>query len=60
MDFWKAKYKKNIIEIQYEIFVKNFESNTKKILEYLNLKWEDQLLQYQKTCLLYTSPSPRD
>ena len=37
MDFWKAKYKKNIIEIQYEIFVKNFESNTKKILDYLNL-----------------------
>ncbi|RPG59500.1 MAG: sulfotransferase family protein [Flavobacteriales bacterium TMED235] len=49
MDFWKAKYKNNIVEIQYEIFVKNFESNTKKILEYLNLQWEDQLLQYQKT-----------
>ena len=49
MDFWKAKYKKNIVEIQYEIFVKNFESNTKKILDYLNLQWEDQLLQYQKT-----------
>ena len=49
MDFWTAKYKNNIIDIQYEIFVKNFEANTKKILDYLNLQWEDQLLQYQKT-----------
>ena len=48
MEFWRAKYKKNILEIQYEIFVKNFEVNTKKILDYLNLPWEDQLLQYQK------------
>ena len=49
IDFWTAKYKKNILDIQYEIFVKNFETNTKKILDYLNLQWEDQLLQYQKT-----------
>ena len=48
MEFWRAKYKKNILEIQYEIFVKNFEVNTKKILDYLNLPWEVQLLQYQK------------
>ncbi len=49
IDFWTAKYKKNILDIQYEMFVKNFETNTKKILEYLNLQWENQLLQYQKT-----------
>ena len=49
IDFWRAKYKKNILDIQYEMFVKNFETNTKKILDYLNLQWENQLLQYQKT-----------
>ena len=49
MDFWTKKYKKNILDIHYEIFVKDFEANTKKILDHLNLQWEDQLLQYQKT-----------
>ena len=49
MDFWKTRYKKNILDIQYEIFVKDFEANTKKILDHLNLQWEGQLLQYQKT-----------
>ena len=49
MDFWIAKYPKNVLDIQYEFFVKDFEANTKKILDHLNLQWEDQLLQYQKT-----------
>ena len=49
MDFWTKKYKKNILDIHYEIFVKDFEANTKKILDHLNLQWESQLLQYQKT-----------
>ena len=49
MDFWTSKYKKNILDINYEIFVKNFQANTRKILDYLNLRWEDRLLQYQKT-----------
>ena len=49
MDFWKKKYKKNILDVHYEIFVKDFEANTKKILNHLNLQWESQLLQYQKT-----------
>ena len=49
MDFWIKKYKKNILDIHYEFFVKDFGANTKKILDHLNLQWEDQLLQYQKT-----------
>ena len=49
MDFWIKKYKKNILDIHYEIFVKDFGANTKKILAHLNLQWEDQLLHYEKT-----------
>ena len=49
MDFWTKKYKKNILDVHYEIFVKDFEANTKKILDHLKLQWEGQLLQYQKT-----------
>lgn len=49
MDFWSLRFKNHIFDIQYENFVKNFEADTRKILNYLNLQWEDQLLQYQKT-----------
>ena len=49
MDFWNTKYKNKIFNVKYEIFVQNFEENSKKILNYLDLKWEDQLLEYQKT-----------
>ena len=49
MDFWNTKYKNKIFNVKYEIFVQNFEENSKKILNYLDLSWEDQLLEYQKT-----------
>ncbi len=49
MNFWNTKYKNKILNIKYEIFVQNFEENSKKILNYLDLRWEDQLLEYQKT-----------
>ena len=49
MNFWNSKYKNKIFNVNYEIFVQNFEENSKKILNYLDLSWEDQLLEYQKT-----------
>ena len=49
MKFWKEKFKDKILDVDYEVFVDDFEQNTKRILNYLNLEWEDQLLQYQKT-----------
>ncbi len=48
MKFWKEKFEDKILDVNYEIFVNDFEQNTKKILNYLNLRWEDQLLEYQK------------
>ncbi len=49
MNFWNSKYKDKIFNLNYEIFVQNFEENTKKILSFLDLRWENQLLEYQKT-----------
>ena len=48
MYFWNSKYKNKIFNLNYENFVQDFEKNTKKILNYLDLGWENQLLEYQK------------
>ena len=40
-----------------------FENEKKKIVEYQTKSWADskvQLANTKKSCLLYTSPSPRD
>ena len=57
MNFWNNKFKNNILTVNYEIFVNNFEQNTKKILNYLDLEWEDQLLEYAKTSRPVTTAS---
>ena len=49
MKFWSKKFSKKIFHINYEIFVKDFETKTKEILSYLNLDWEDQQRNYEKT-----------
>ena len=57
MNFWNSKYKNKIFNLNYEIFVQNFEENTKKILSFLDLRWENQLLEYQKTYRPVTTAS---
>tara|TARA_B100001173_G_scaffold312021_1_gene331301 strand:+ start:1448 stop:3091 length:1644 start_codon:yes stop_codon:yes gene_type:complete len=49
MSFWVKKFKSQIINIQYEDFVQNFEVQTKNILLEINLNWEDDLRNYEKT-----------
>lgn len=48
MNFWSKKFEKNILEIEYENFVQDFQRNTKKILGFLNLDWEDKIINYEK------------
>ena len=47
MEFWKKQYNNKIFELNYETFVHNFEEQTKKILEYLNINWEENLKNYR-------------
>ena len=49
MKFWKEKFSNKILNINYEIFVQDFEKNTKKIIDYLDLKWEQKIQNYQKS-----------
>ena len=57
MNFWKSKYKKNIFDVNYENFVNDFENNSKKILNFLDLKWEDQIKNYDKNMRPVTTAS---
>ncbi len=57
MLFWKSKFGKSIFNVKYESFVEDFEKNTKKILEYLGLKWEKQMKNYQKNTRVVTTAS---
>ena len=49
MKFWFKKFNNQIININYEDFVQDFELQTKNILLKLNLDWEDELRNYEKT-----------
>ena len=57
MTFWKSKFEKDIFNINYEEFVQNFEPNTKKILNFLDLKWEKQIKNFDKTKRVVTTAS---
>ncbi len=57
MTFWKRKFEKNIFNINYEEFVQNFEIKTKKILNFLDLKWEKQIINFDKTKRVVTTAS---
>ncbi|MFL2887090.1 MAG: sulfotransferase [Candidatus Pelagibacter sp.] len=48
MKFWKKKYPKNIININYEEFVGNSENNIRKLFQNLELNWENDLLNFYK------------
>lgn len=47
----KKRYKLDIHQIRYEDFVSNFKIEINSLLSFLDLKWEDQLMDYQQTAL---------
>ncbi len=47
MNFWKSLFDKRIININYENFVKDYEKNTRDIINNLDLKWEDGIKNYK-------------
>ena len=48
MNFWKKKYSDKIININYEEFVQDYEENVRKLFNKLDLKWENQVLDFHK------------
>ena len=47
----KKRYSLNTHIVRYEDLINNFETEVHKILNFLNLKWEDNLYNYQKTAI---------
>ena len=46
MDFWAEKYPDNLYQLDYEYLTENQESETRRLAEYLEIEWEDSLLDF--------------
>ncbi len=57
MKFWLEKFENRIFNVNYENFVQDFELNTKQILSFLDLGWEDNQKNYDKINRAITTAS---
>ena len=61
LKFSEERYSLDTHRIRYEDLVLNFEENVSNLLIFLDLKWEEELRNYQKTALardrIYTPSS---
>ena len=48
MNYWINSFKKNIININYENFVLDYEKNSKSIINELDLDWENNIKNYKE------------
>ena len=48
MIFWKSLFKDSIFEVNYENLVNNNSSEIKNIIDYCELKWEENCLSFHK------------
>ena len=49
MAFWHEKCPGRIYDLNYEALTEHQEDETRKLLEYVGLNWEDQCLEFHKT-----------
>ena len=47
MDFWKSSFNKKIYNLDYELLVDNQESETRNLISYLGLEWDEKCLSPQ-------------
>lgn len=57
MEFWRKEYPGQIYDLDYESLTLNQEQETRKLLEYCGLEWEDQCLEFYKTKRAVRTPS---
>ena len=56
MKFWKKIYGNQIYDLNYETLTTNQEEETRKLIQYLNLEWEDKCLAPQNNKrIVYTA-----
>lgn len=49
MQFWHEKFPGKIYDLDYEALTMDQESETRKLLDYIGLEWEDSCLAFHKT-----------
>ena len=49
MNFWCERFPKTFHELIYEELVNNQEVETRKLLSFCNLEWEEECLEFHKT-----------
>ena len=49
MNFWKQQFPGQIYELDYEKITENIELESRRVLEYIGLKWEKQCIDFHKT-----------
>ena len=49
MEFWRQAFPGQIYDLDYESLTENQEQETRRLLEYCDLGWEDQCLDFHKT-----------
>ena len=49
MDFWSEKYPDSFYQIDYEYLTENQEAETRRLIDYLELDWEDSLLNFHNS-----------
>ena len=49
MDFWHRRFPGKVYELQYESLTENQEQESRRLIEYLDLPWEDACLDFHKT-----------
>ncbi|MDC3145314.1 sulfotransferase [Candidatus Pelagibacter sp.] len=48
MNFWRDKYPMRLIEINYDKFVLDYETNSKSVIAEIGLNWENEILKFYK------------
>ena len=49
MKYWSIRFDKNIIDVNYENFVLDYEKHSKSIISKLGLNWEENVKNYNKS-----------
>ncbi len=48
MNFWRDKYHSRLIEIDYDKFVLDYETNSKSVIAEIGLNWENEILKFHE------------
>jgi hypothetical protein len=57
MDFWQTAFSGQILHVQYENVVNDFEAQVRRILDYCGLPFEEACLSFYKTERAVRTPS---